>query len=663
VAITDSSLTSPRIRDSLTAIHQRTLELIVHGASLQDVLGALCDGIDALDPDVISSVLLADVDGQHLWPAAGRRVPDGYMQLITPLPIGPAMGACGTAAFRKERVISSDIATDSLWSGPAEKYRRMALQHGLHTAWSVPIVSENGTLLGTFGLHHAKAHSVVVDELELLEKAGHIALIAIERDRAQAALNDALAEVRKSEAELRTIVDVIPQLIAVLAPDGQALYVNQSTLEYTGLSPDQARGFEFRQRVFHPEDVERLRDERGSALERGEPFENEQRARRHDGQYRWFLIRYRPLRDERGRVVRWYATATDIDDRKRAEERISNENLALREEIDRSSMFEEIVGSSAPLRQVLTLVERVAPTDSTVLITGETGGGKELVARAIHKKSHRASRAFIRVNCAAIPPSLVASELFGHEKGAFTGALQRRLGRFESANGGTIFLDEIGDLPAETQIALLRVLQDREIERIGNSHPIPVDVRIVAATNRDLEKAVAASAFRQDLFYRLNVFPIHVPSLRERAEDIPLLVEYLIERYARKTGKRIRKINRSTLTLFQAYDWPGNIRELQNVIERAVILCDGDTFSVDETWLAHYPKASDGPSIAIGTSLAQQQRIQSETERQLIETALAATGGRVAGPKGAAAKLGIARQTLDSKIAALGIDKYQYKSR
>src|SRR6476646_10007246 len=663
VDVTGSSFTSPRIRDSLAAIHQRTLELIVRGASLQDVLGALCDGIDALDPDAISSVLLADADGRHLWPAVGRRVPDDYKQLITPLPIGPAMGACGTAAFRKERVISSDIATDSLWSGPAEKYRRMALQHGLHTAWSVPIVSENGTLLGTFGLHHTKAHPVDGDELALLEQAEHIALIAIERDRAQTALTEALAEVRQSEAELRTIVDMIPQLIAVLAPDGQALYVNQSTLEYTGLSPDQVRGFEFRQRVFHPEDVERLRDERGSALERGEPFENEQRARRHDGQYRWFLIRYRPLLDERGRVVRWYATATDIDERKRAEERIHNENLALREEIDRSSMFEEIVGSSIPLQRVLALVEKVAVTDSTVLITGETGSGKELVARAIHKRSRRAGRAFIRVNCAAIPASLVASELFGHEKGAFTGALQRRPGRFESANGGTIFLDEIGDLPAETQIALLRVLQDREIERIGNSHPIPVDVRILAATNHDLEKAVAASAFRQDLFYRLNVFPIRVPSLRERAEDIPLLVEYLIERYATKTGKRIRKINRSTLRLFQAYDWPGNIRELQNVIERAVILCDGDTFSIDETWLMRGSRATAGPSIPIGSSLAQQHRIQSQTERHLIEAALAKAGGRVAGPKGAAAKLGIPRQTLDSKITALGIDKYQYRSR
>jgi len=663
VAVTDSSFTSPRVRDSLAAIHQRTLELIVHGASLQDVLGALCDGIDALDPDVISSVLLADADGQHLWPAAGRRVPDDYKQLITPLPIGPAIGACGTAAFRKERVISSDIATDSLWSGPAEKYRRMALQHGLHTAWSVPIVSENGTLLGTFGLHHAKAHSVDGDELELLEQAQHIALIAIERDRAQTRLTEALAEVRKSEAELRTIVDMIPQLIAVLAPDGQALYVNQSTLEYTGLSPDQARGFEFRQRVFHPEDVERLRGERGSALERGEPFENEQRARRHDGHYRWFLIRYRPLRDERGRVARWYATATDIDDRKRAEERIHNENLALREEIDRSSMFEEIVGSSMPLQRVLALVGKVAVTDSTVLITGETGSGKELIARAIHKKSRRAGRAFIRVNCAAIPPSLVASELFGHEKGAFTGALQRRLGRFESANGGTIFLDEIGDLPADTQIALLRVLQEREIERLGNSHSIPIDVRVLVATNQDLEDAVTAGTFRQDLYFRLDVFPIRVPSLRERAEDIPLLVEYLIERYATKAGKRIRTISKSALRLFQAYDWPGNIRELQNVVERAVILCESDTFSIDETWLTRKSKLATEPGIPIGTSLPQQQRLQAETERQMIEAALAATRGRVAGPRGAAAKLGIPRQTLDSKIAAFGIDRNRYKTR
>src|SRR5205807_765286 len=282
--------------------------------------------------------------------------------------------------------------------------------------------------------------------------------------------------------------------------------------DYGGFTMEDVIASDFRARLFHPEDLERLREERQAALSRGLPFEIEQRARRKDGQYRWFLIRYNPFRDEQGRLVRWYATGTDIDDRKRSEERTQNENLVLREEIDRSSMFEEIVGSSEPLRRVLSQVAKVAPTDSTVLILGETGTGKELIASAIHKGSNRSSRAFIRVNCAAIPPSLIASELFGHEKGAFTGALQRRLGRFEAAAGGTIFLDEIGDLPGETQLALLRVLQEREFERIGSNQPISVDVRVVAATHRDLKAAVSAGTFRADLFYRLNVFPIEIPT-------------------------------------------------------------------------------------------------------------------------------------------------------
>src|SRR5213080_3898025 len=300
---------------------------------------------------------------------------------------------------------------------------------------------------------------------------------------------------------------------------------------------------------------------------------------------RWFLVQYNPVRDEHGQTLRWYATGTDIDDRKRAEERVRNENLALREDIDRASMFEEIVGSAASLRQVLAQVAKVAPTDSTVLILGETGTGKELIARAIHKRSRRASRAFIRVNCAAIPTSLIASELFGHEKGAFTGALQRRLGRFEAADGGTILLDEVGELPPETQIALLRVLQEREIERVGSSHPIAVDVRVIVATNQDLEAAVARGAFRADLFYRLNVFPIAVPPLRERVDDVPVLVEYLVERFAKRAGKKITRIEKRTMALLQAYDWPGNVRELQNVIERAVVLCDSETFAIDESWL------------------------------------------------------------------------------
>jgi formate hydrogenlyase transcriptional activator len=314
-----------------------------------------------------------------------------------------------------------------------------------------------------------------------------------------------------------------------------------------------------------------------------------------------------------------------------------------------------IVGESTPLKSVLQQVALVAPTDATVLILGETGTGKELVARAIHRLSNRSSRPFIRVNCAAIPPSLIASELFGHEKGAFTGALQRRLGRFEAANGGTIFLDEIGELPMETQIALLRVIQERELERIGSSQSIAVDVRIIAATNRDLEAAVAAGAFREDMFYRLNVFPIHVPALRERLEDIPLLVAHLIERLAKRAGKEFRTIKMNTIELLQAYDWPGNIRELQNVIERSVILSAGDVFSIDEAWVRRALRQSR-PTTPLAASMA-------DREREMIEAALAESEGRVAGPSGAAAKLGIPRQTLDSKIANLQISKERFKAQ
>ena len=321
----------------------------------------------------------------------------------------------------------------------------------------------------------------------------------------------------------------------------------------------------------------------------------------------------------------------------------------------RADATNEIVGESPLLESVLQQVRMVAPTDSTVLILGETGTGKELIARAIHRFSNRSSRPFIRVNCAAIPPSLIASELFGHERGAFTGALQRRQGRFEAAHGGTIFLDEIGELPMETQITLLRVIQEREFERVGSSQPISVDVRIIAATNRDLEAAVADRTFRSDMYYRLNVFPIHVPALRERLEDIPLLVVHMIERFARRVGKAFRTIRMNTIEILQTYDWPGNIRELQNVIERSVISAEGDVFSLDEGWVKRElrrPRAT-APLVS---SIA-------DREREMIEAALAESEGRVSGPSGAAAKLGIPRQTLDSKIANLQINKLRFKSR
>jgi formate hydrogenlyase transcriptional activator len=467
-------------------------------------------------------------------------------------------------------------------------------------------------------------------------------------------LKQAQERLREDERELRRITDAIPQTIVVQDPSGVPIYANQATLDYTGLTADDVIAPDFRERIFHPDDIEKFRNERKAALARGLPFDFEHRALRKDGQYRWFLIRYNPFRNEQGQVIRWYATGTDIDDRVRTEERTRNENLALREQIDRDSMFEDIVGSSEALRKVLGQVTKVAASDSTVLILGETGTGKELIARAIHKRSRRADRAFIGVNCAAIPTSLIASELFGHEKGAFTGATQRRLGRFESATGGTVFLDEVGDLPPEVQIALLRVLQEREIERVGGNKSIVVDVRVLAATHRDLNTLVAEGKFRQDLLYRLNVVPLEIPPLRERAADIPMLVEYFIDRFAKRAGKKFKTIDQNCLELFRSYGWPGNVRELQNVIERAVILSEGEAFSVDESWLKRELSPTEKRMGTLNGALVTQ-------EKEMIEAALVLSQGRISGPNGAAAKLGLPARTLDSKIKRLGIDKDKYK--
>ena len=1071
---TNTDIEDLKRAESLLAAEKRTLEMIASGASLSEILDNLCRSIDAQSVNSSSTVLLMDPDGERLWPVAGPQVPGEWTQAITPLRIGPCVGSCGTAAFLKKPVITTDIASDPLWVG----YQDLALKHGLRASWSQPLVSKNHEVLGTFAMYYPEPRSPSDSDLELIEGAAHIAVIAIERCRTeeearaakarfegilaiaqdaiisvdsnqriilfnqgaekvfgyqqievigspldlllpqrfedvhrkhiedfarsqdvartmgqrrqvsgrrrdgaefpaeasiskldlggkqvftvilrdiserkrvesrlntQHAITHILSEspsideasprivqsicecldwkvgeiwrvdgetklltfvkawhlpsgdfaefasasvqftfrlgaglpgrvcesrkplwisnladdshflrvplakkaglhcafgfpillgeeavgamvffsrevrepdqdvlqmmanigsqigqfierrraeeelrrseaylaeaqrlsltgsfgwnvstgklfwsketfciagyeqgtkpaldlilsrihpedlalvkqtldhasrngtdldfehrlrmpdgsvkhlhvvahavrdgdklefvgavsdvtsakmaeerIRQNEREFRQIVDAIPQLIAVLAADGSALYVNETVLEYTGLPREVFQTAEFRKRLFHPDDVERLRDERQKSLARRVPFQLEQRARGKDGKYRWFLIHYNPLHDDLGTYLRWYATGTDIDDRKRAEQRVRDENMALREEIDRTSMYEEIVGSSRPLRTLISQVSKVAPTDSTVMIFGETGTGKELIATAIHKRSKRAAKAFIRVNCAAIPPSLIASELFGHEKGAFTGAFQRRAGRFEAADGGTIFLDEIGELSLETQATLLRVLQEHEVERVGSNQQISVDVRVLAATNRDLEAAVAAGTFREDLFYRLNVFPIRVPALRERKDDIPMLVQYLVERYAKSTGRKISHITKKTLDLFQAYDWPGNIRELQNVIERAVILCDEDTFSVDETWLHRKPSQVSRRLVPRPGTLAVDKNEFIERERTAIEAALAECQGRVSGPRGAAAMLGIPHQTLESKIATLGIDKRKFKVR
>jgi len=546
---------------------------------------------------------------------------DTHIQMVHPddheatLKVGEACNRTGTAGQAAFRIRNSE-----------GKYR-----------WFLsrlePLRASDGTLLYWIGIN------LDIEELK----------------RAEEQRKTAEEKIREQEMELRHIVDLAPQLIAVFGPHLERHYANRMSLDYFGLTLDEWRDTH-PGAIGHPDDAKQCRSNWDRALASASAFEIEVRLRRNDGVYRWYLMRCNPVRDDQGEVLRWYAACTDIEDRKQAEERLQRENAALREELNQASMFEEIVGSSEPLRKVLSQVSKVAPTDSTVLILGQTGTGKELIARAIHKRSRRAGRSFIAVNCGAIPTSLIASELFGHEKGAFTGATQRRLGRFEAANGGTIFLDEVGDLPPDIQIALLRVLQEREIERIGSDKPISVDVRVLAATHRDLDKLVSEGKFRQDLLYRLNVVPITMPSLRERAPDIPVLVEYFIARFGRKMGKKFHTIEKKTQKILQEYVWPGNVRELQNVIERAVTLSDSDRFAVDEAWLKRESSEVPHASLALnGVLLAH--------EKEVIEAALAQSRGRISGPAGAATKLGVPDSTLETKIQRLGIDKYRFKSK
>ena len=474
-------------------------------------------------------------------------------------------------------------------------------------------------------------------------------------------------QLRNSERNLRTTIETIPAYIWGALPDGSINFASQSIFDYLGIPAEAALDWNWLTLV-HPEDRDRAVEIWRESLATGEPRENELRFRLANGEYVWFLTRSSALRDDKGDIVRWYGALMDIENQKRVEARLlqaldeinklkdqlSKENIVLREEVDRTSMFEEIVGASPALKAVLARIDKVAPTDSIVFITGETGTGKELVARAIHKRSPHSSGVFVSVNCAAIPAPLIASELFGHEKGAFTGAHQRRLGRFELAEGGTIFLDEIGELPMETQIALLRVLQDQKFERLGGNQPIKTNARVITATNRDLKFAIEAGSFRSDLFYRLNVFPIEIPPLRERKEDIPILVEYFIQRYASKLGKKMRSASRKTMDLLQSYSWPGNIRELQNVVERSIIVCDTENFLVDENWFVKDSCQAQPAGQPLSHKLVSQTK-------EMIEAALAESGGRVSGPSGAAAKLGMPASTLESKIKSLKINKYLFK--
>jgi len=636
----------------------RILELIARDAPLREILEKLVRVVEAQFAGLLCSVLLLDEDGQHTRHGAAPSLPEPYAKSIDGLCIGPKAGSCGTAMYRKEPVVVTDILEDPLW----EEYRGVAEPYGIRACWSTPILAHSGKALGSFAMYYREPRSPSPAETRALEMATDLAGIAIEHKLTH-------EQLQRSEAYLAE-AQRLSHAGSWAFNAGESVYWSQENFRIWGFDPQQ--GLPNRETVLHrihPADRDRVVESVKEAVREKRDYVVEFRIVLPEGTVKHIHGLGHPVFSASGELVEVVGTQLDVTDRRRSEAALQNayeeiktlkdqlyrENLALREEIDQASMFEEIVGTSAALQRLLSRVAKVAPTDSTVLITGETGTGKELIARAIHKRSGRAERAFVSVNCAATPSSLIASELFGHEKGAFTGAVQKRLGRFELAEGGTIFLDEVGELPAETQLALLRVLQEREFERVGGAQSISVDVRVIAATNRDLQTAITAGTFRMDLFYRLNVFPIEVPSLRERQEDIPMLVEYFIGRYAGKAGKKIRNIDRATLELFKSYSWPGNVRELQNVVERSVILCDRETFSVDESWLSRQSVPSPVSAQPLAESLLNQ-------EKEMIERALVECGGRVAGPRGAATRLGVPQSTLATKIKTLGINKNRYKA-
>ena len=560
------------------------------------------------------------------------------------------------------------------------------ISEGFKSLCFLPLISRNRAI-GTLNLGRLRGKAFTDEELYFLGQVASQIAIAVENTSAYHEITRARTELEKALGEIKQRTEALRRSEGYLAEAQKlthtgswawnvrtgVLFWSQEIFRIYNYQPQEMGPTwpQFFQRV-HPEDRPQIEQKAKMETTQKDWVDSQADFRivLPDGKIKRLHTIAHPVMDESGEITEVVGTVMDVTEQwnarttlekaleeiQRLKDRLQDENLALREQIDQALMFEEIVGTSPALRAVLSRVSKVAPTDSTVLLTGETGTGKELVARAIHKRSRRSSRAFVSVNCAAIPSSLIASELFGHEKGAFTGATQRRLGRFELAEEGTLFLDEVSELPAETQIMLLRVLQEREFQRVGGNQNIRANVRVVAATNRDLEAAIAAGTFRSDLFYRLNVFPIEIPPLRERREDIPLLVEYFIAHFARKEGKCFRGINRKTMDLLLSYPWPGNIRELQNVVERSVIVCETENFSVDESWLSRQPVVSGSKrQLELSENL-------SGHEKKMIEDALRESGGQVSGPSGAAAKLGIHRSTLESKISSLKIDKYLFKT-
>jgi len=749
--------------EALVVLQKETLEVIALGKPLNESLTTLVRLIESQMPGLFASVVLLDEDGLHVRHGAAPSLPDAFAKAIDGAAIGPNAGSCGTAMYRKETVIVTDVVQDPLW----KDYRDLAVAHGLRACWSTPILSSERKVLGSFAMYYAEPRGPSAAEMRLVEVATNLASIAIERKRAE-------ESVRESEERFRSLYENSTIGIYRTTPDGKILLANPSLVRMLGFNSAsglfqrnlEAEGFEpgyerseFKERlekegeikglesswtrsdgtamfvresakairnrdsaivyyegtveditdrkraeealrtseerfrvalkdspisvfsqdrdlrytwVYNPhsfvqrevvgktddeilgaDQARRLNEIKQRVLETGTALQEEV-VIAHDGRKYSLDITLEPLHDAAGAVVGITGAAMDVarlrelaDSLQNAKDQLVQEKAYLESEIQAELGFEKIIGHSLSLREVLRNARIVAPTDSTVLLLGETGTGKELVARAIHSLSARNNKNFIKLNCAAVPTGLLESELFGHEKGAFTGAITQKVGRLELADKGTLFLDEIGELPLELQPKLLRVLQDREFERLGGVRTLRVDVRLISATNRDLRKDIAEKKFREDLFYRLNVFPILLPPLRERRNDIPTLVRHFVNLHGSRAGKHIETIPDDTMTVLENWTWPGNVRELENVIERMVILTKGRV-------LAAPPLELEGPHEVSGDNLT-------EMEREHIIRVLEETNGVISGIDGAARRLGLKRTTLQSMLKRLGIELQDFR--
>jgi formate hydrogenlyase transcriptional activator len=670
------------------------LKLIFAGSPLSEVLTVIARLVESQVVGTLCTIWLPDEDGKQLACAAAPSLP-GFSTHVGSMVIGPKGGSCGTAVYRREAVYVTDILDDPIW----DHYRHLLLPYGIRAVWSRPLFASDGKVLGTFAIHYREARSPAASDLDLIENAGHIAGIAIERhlneqklrhERDRLRLLLGITNSMTSKLDLGHLLKALStnllrvtrcDFCALLLPhtDGRQLRVtilynpeprgvisNDTLIPIKGSTCGKAVLSGKNQRINRLADLEQDPESFGSGegklffervmaegLKSGcelplvgrkgvigvlGAFSRSERAFTED--------EFSFLEQMAGQVASAVENALDFEKATEDKVRETNQRLYLEEEI--RAEFGEIVGDSPALKTALDLVSVVAPTDSSVLIMGETGTGKELIARAIHHLSSRRERAFVKLNCAAIPLGLLESELFGHERGAFTGAIAQKTGRFELAHRGTLFLDEVGDIPLELQAKLLRVLQEQEFERLGSNHTHKVDVRLIAATHRDLAAMVKQGTFREDLYYRLKVFPIHVPALRQRTEDIPKLVRHFIRMYARRMNKGIDEIPSETMEALIRYRWPGNVRELQNFIERAVILSPHTVLRAPTSELEPF-SPHKGTNVPI-TGLE-------ELERDHILRVLEASKWVVGGRNGAAERLGMKRTSLVYKMQKFRISR------